>query len=66
MACPAMNTAMWDNPFTKKHIDLLTQEPFQWTFVGPIAQLLECGDIGIICFLSSPCEFPLIVFPLLI
>lgn len=23
--CPSMNTAMWENPFTKQHIDTLTE-----------------------------------------
>ena len=43
---PAMNTAMWTHPITTKQI----KEIQEWNFVqfiGPIAKLLACGDLGI-------------------
>lgn len=43
---PAMNTQMWENPFTGKHIKLLSDTPFQMQFIEPIEKLLMCGDYG--------------------
>lgn len=42
---PAMNTHMWDHPFTKKQLDILKSINYQ--VVGPIGKLLACGDIGL-------------------
>ena len=46
----AMNTAMWRNPITAKHIKVLEEEwggEHGWTEVlRPIAKTLACGDVG--------------------
>lgn len=42
---PAMNTHMWDHPFTEKQLDVLKSINYQ--VVGPIGKLLACGDIGL-------------------
>lgn len=42
--CPAMNTAMWEHPLTRSHLDLLQQ--FGYTQLGPISKTLMCGDSG--------------------
>lgn len=42
---PAMNTHMWDHPFTKKQLDIL--QSINYEVVGPIGKLLACGDIGL-------------------
>ncbi|KAI8973255.1 flavoprotein [Mycotypha africana] len=46
IACPAMNTHMWDHPFTAKHLKTLNQD-LGFTIVNPISKKLACGDIGI-------------------
>lgn len=42
---PAMNTHMWDHPFTEKQLDVL--KSIGYNVVGPIGKLLACGDIGL-------------------
>lgn len=42
---PAMNTLMWDNPFTAKHLNLLRELGVQ--VIPPIRKFLACGDVGI-------------------
>lgn len=42
---PAMNTHMWDHPFTAKQLDVL--KSIGYNQVGPIGKLLACGDIGL-------------------
>ncbi|RUS16904.1 LOW QUALITY PROTEIN: flavo protein [Endogone sp. FLAS-F59071] len=46
IACPAMNTNMWEHPFTAKHLSVLT-EALGFRIVAPIQKLLACGDLGI-------------------
>ncbi|KAI9025295.1 flavoprotein [Phycomyces nitens] len=46
IVCPAMNTNMWDHPFTAKHLDVL-QDILQFKVISPISKLLACGDLGI-------------------
>jgi len=41
---PAMNTFMWESPFTGQHLDKLRQ--LGVTVVDPVAKKLACGDIG--------------------
>eukprot|EP00878_Enallax_costatus_P040649 GHUV01046983.1.p2 GENE.GHUV01046983.1~~GHUV01046983.1.p2 ORF type:complete len:158 (+),score=24.41 GHUV01046983.1:107-580(+) len=41
---PAMNTFMWESPFTAQHLDRIQQ--LGVTVVDPIAKKLACGDIG--------------------
>lgn len=44
LVCPAMNTHMWDHPFTLRQLDILKTLDYQ--VVGPIGKLLACGDLG--------------------
>ena len=41
---PAMNTFMWDNPFTQKHLDQVKDLGF--LIISPITKKLACGDYG--------------------
>lgn len=54
IVCPAMNTAMWDHPFTQKQLDILIAPPFNYQVLGPLEQLLECGDIGMGAMTKPP------------
>lgn len=42
---PAMNVAMWQNALTQQNVAALMAEP-RFTFAGPDAGLLACGDVG--------------------
>ncbi|KAG0490552.1 hypothetical protein HPP92_007415 [Vanilla planifolia] len=41
---PAMNTLMWSNPFTKKHLEAIRELGI--TMIPPITKRLACGDYG--------------------
>ncbi|EOA36423.1 hypothetical protein CARUB_v10010940mg [Capsella rubella] len=41
---PAMNTLMWNNPFTERHLVLLDEIGI--TLIPPIKKKLACGDYG--------------------
>ncbi|KAK6924722.1 Flavoprotein [Dillenia turbinata] len=41
---PAMNTFMWNNPFTEKH--LMTLDELGITLIPPVTKRLACGDYG--------------------
>lgn len=41
-----MNTAMYNHPFTAKHLAILENE-LAYRIVPPISKKLMCGDIGI-------------------
>ncbi|GLJ40575.1 hypothetical protein SUGI_0837560 [Cryptomeria japonica] len=41
---PAMNTYMWNSPFTQRHLDVLTE--MGTSFIPPISKKLACGDYG--------------------
>jgi phosphopantothenoylcysteine synthetase/decarboxylase len=43
---PAMNTQMWENPFTEKHIKLLSDNPFNIKFIDTVEKLLMCNVYG--------------------
>ena len=47
IVAPAMNTLMWNSPFTEKHLGSL-QRMFHHKFriIPPISKKLMCGDIG--------------------
>lgn len=45
LVCPAMNTHMWEHPFTQRHLSVLTKE-LGYGVVEPVAKLLACGDTG--------------------
>eukprot|EP00268_Persea_americana_P020204 TRINITY_DN20431_c0_g1_i1.p1 TRINITY_DN20431_c0_g1~~TRINITY_DN20431_c0_g1_i1.p1 ORF type:complete len:211 (-),score=42.66 TRINITY_DN20431_c0_g1_i1:344-976(-) len=41
---PAMNTFMWNNPFTERHLEIVSQLGI--SLVPPITKRLACGDYG--------------------
>lgn len=41
---PAMNTFMWDSPFTSEHLGKL--EKVGVKVIPPVSKALACGDIG--------------------
>ena len=43
---PAMNTAMWNSPFTAKHLAALAAFP-NVRVIDPVEKKLACGDVGI-------------------
>ena len=43
--CPAMNTAMWENPIVKKNLETLRN--LGWAVVEPESGLLACGAEGV-------------------
>src|SRR3989338_6636325 len=45
VVAPAMNTMMWNHPFTLKHLDVLKNE-LGISVVQPVSQILACGDVG--------------------
>ena len=44
IVCPAMNTMMWDHPFTAKQLQCL--QDIGCLCVEPRSKLLACGDYG--------------------
>jgi phosphopantothenoylcysteine decarboxylase len=46
IVAPAMNTSMWNNPFTKRHLDTLW-EVYRAQVIEPQSKVLACGDEGI-------------------
>lgn len=46
LIAPAMNTQMWENPLTKKHIGTIA-ETYDVTLIHPVEKLLACGKYGI-------------------
>lgn len=44
--CPAMNTMMWDNPFTARHLRALGEIP-NVHVIPPISKTLACRDVGV-------------------
>lgn len=45
VVAPAMNTEMWDHPFTEKHLQAI-KELGSVTVVEPSVKTLACGDTG--------------------
>lgn len=45
IVCPAMNTAMWNNPFTESHLNTL-RNLLGIHVIDPQEKALMCGDIG--------------------
>ena len=43
---PAMNTAMWNSPFTAKHLAELAAFP-NVHVIDPVEKTLACGDVGV-------------------
>jgi phosphopantothenoylcysteine decarboxylase/phosphopantothenoylcysteine decarboxylase/phosphopantothenate--cysteine ligase len=44
LVCPAMNTAMWENPIVQGNVEMLKKHGF--FFLGPAEGSLACGDSG--------------------
>eukprot|EP00727_Mastigamoeba_balamuthi_P012336 m51a1_g7725 putative phosphopantothenoylcysteine decarboxylase (183) ;mRNA; f:152878-153689 len=44
IVAPAMNTAMWEHPFTAKHLEVLGSLGIR--VIPPVSKRLACGDIG--------------------
>ncbi|MDR0684859.1 MAG: phosphopantothenoylcysteine decarboxylase [Spirochaetaceae bacterium] len=44
IVCPAMNTAMWENPAVRDNVATLKRRGF--AFAGPAEGVLACGDSG--------------------
>ncbi|RMH63526.1 MAG: phosphopantothenoylcysteine decarboxylase [Calditrichaeota bacterium] len=45
LLAPAMNTAMWDNPFTAQHLDRL-RRIYQAEIIPPVSKVLADGEEG--------------------
>lgn len=45
IVAPAMNTLMWEHPFTNKQLQQLESELGVY-IVQPISKVLACGDVG--------------------
>lgn len=45
LVAPAMNTLMWESPFTRRHLDALHQLGVE--VVPPVGKRLACGDVGL-------------------
>ena len=50
---PAMNTMMWESPFTQKHLETLVElgggtmdNQKRVQIIGPVEKTLACGDVG--------------------
>ena len=50
---PAMNTMMWESPFTQKHLSTLVElgggtmdDQKRVQIIGPVEKTLACGDVG--------------------
>lgn len=48
LLCPAMNTAMWRQPITSRHIRKLSKDIFKGYIevLEPMSKALACGDVG--------------------
>ena len=44
---PAMNTQMWYNPVTNKHLTEISQNFPRSIVISPVSKVLACGDEGI-------------------
>lgn len=43
---PAMNTRMWQHPFTEEHVTRLTDR-LGWILIPPVEKTLMCGEHGV-------------------
>lgn len=46
LLAPAMNTFMYTNPVTKRHLNILKESSPFVTILRPVEKVLVCGDIG--------------------
>lgn len=44
LVAPAMNTFMWESPFTEKHLSVL--KSLGAKVIPPVSKVLACGDVG--------------------
>lgn len=44
IVAPAMNTQMWNHPFTAQHLAVLSE--FHVLILPPVSKTLACGDVG--------------------
>jgi phosphopantothenoylcysteine decarboxylase len=54
LLCPAMNTKMWEHPFTANQLNILTSDPLNMIVINPLSQVLECGDVGMGAMVKPP------------
>lgn len=47
LLAPAMNTAMWEHPVTKQHVNQVTSFGANVVVLNPVAKRLACGDVGV-------------------
>lgn len=47
LLAPAMNTAMWEHPVTKQHVNQVTSFGSDVVVLNPVAKRLACGDVGV-------------------
>jgi len=45
IVAPAMNTLMWDHPFTKKQLAILQNE-LMVHVIPPVSKVLACNEVG--------------------
>lgn len=45
LLAPAMNSCMWENPLTEKHLQICRE--LGCTIIPPISKKLACGDVGL-------------------
>lgn len=45
LTAPAMNTLMWENKLTKKHLDFI-QDELGCSIIQPTSKVLACADVG--------------------
>jgi len=45
LVAPAMNTYMWESPFTEEHLDACRKLGMR--IVPPVSKTLACGDVGV-------------------
>jgi phosphopantothenoylcysteine decarboxylase len=46
LVAPAMNTAMWEHPITRTHLNALERPEIGVLVIPPIIKKLACGDVG--------------------
>ncbi|CAG8450495.1 15274_t:CDS:2 [Funneliformis caledonium] len=46
IVCPAMNTYMWEHPFTSNHLEIVKVK-LKFDVIDPISKNLACGDTGV-------------------
>jgi len=47
LAAPAMNTTMWENVFTEKHLQVITSPGLNFDIIEPREAKLMCNTTGV-------------------